>query len=420
MKLFTMPKLATGRCRRPAALLAVTLLGGAVVFALSRSRTPVYPGAHSAQIYRPGASTGPLYPPFQLAIDPMERLLLINFEGDPDEVYLGFEPQVFDDAIHGQGLLVIGWRIDGKVDVFHQPGLRLDPATYAIAGGGLNELVERPLTGAYFEVHETGVAAEITFTDLLERPVSIRVHERSSKLRKPFGLLAPMGSAATAPSALPLVLLRDFSFVRRAGSEVRVAIDGREHAVDRLPIPIERQSVYFVRYARSPLIARLNPAHDGPVATLDAGRSGTQVLPEAVGETRVEVRHLGGAAAIARLERRSAGQSVRLDLDPPFPNLLDLADGADLAGAFTITSDPSLGRVAGTYRASRSGDAVRIAMTPSGGWRPAERRWSIRLVYAVAPVFRRWPTTYAWSAELDLTAGVDAPTMRSRWERPVS
>jgi hypothetical protein len=358
--------------------------------------------------------------PFSIAVEPMERLLLVNLERDPDSVYAGFEPQAFDDEVHGRGLIVLAWRRDGRVDLYHQGGLRLDPSGYDIAGGGLHAMHERAFDGAWFEVRDTGVDADVRFHDADGRRIEITVRELGAGPRARIALLAPMGSAATAPSALPLVLLRDFSFVRRAGSEVRVAIDGREHAVDRLPIPIERQSVYFVRYARSPLIARLNPAHDGPVATLDAGRSGTQVLPEAVGETGVEVRHLGGAAAIARLERRSAGQSVRLDLDPPFPNLLDLADGADLAGAFTITSDPSLGRVAGTYRASRSGDAVRIAMTPSGGWRPAERRWSIRLVYAVAPVFRRWPTTYAWSAELDLTAGVDAPTMRSRWERPVS
>ena len=60
--------------------------------------------------------------PFHIAIDPMERLLLVNFEKDPDSLYIGFEPQVFDDHINGKGHLVIGWRIDGKVDVYHEPG----------------------------------------------------------------------------------------------------------------------------------------------------------------------------------------------------------------------------------------------------------------------------------------------------------
>lgn len=33
--------------------------------------------------------------PFNIVVDPMQRLLLINFEKDPDRLYVGFEPQVF-------------------------------------------------------------------------------------------------------------------------------------------------------------------------------------------------------------------------------------------------------------------------------------------------------------------------------------
>jgi len=66
-------------------------------------------------------STQRLHIPFRIDIDPMEKLLLINFEKDPDPLYVGFEPQVFDDDIHGKGHSVIAWRVDGRVDVYHQP-----------------------------------------------------------------------------------------------------------------------------------------------------------------------------------------------------------------------------------------------------------------------------------------------------------
>ncbi len=61
--------------------------------------------------------------PFRIDIDPMERLLLVNFEKDRTPPNVGFEPQVFDDSINGKGHLVIEWRQDGRVDVYHQPGL---------------------------------------------------------------------------------------------------------------------------------------------------------------------------------------------------------------------------------------------------------------------------------------------------------
>ncbi len=63
-----------------------------------------------------------IYNPFQISIDPMERLLLVNFEKNPDTIYVGIESQAFDDDVNGKGHLVIGWRVDGKVDVYHEPG----------------------------------------------------------------------------------------------------------------------------------------------------------------------------------------------------------------------------------------------------------------------------------------------------------
>lgn len=65
--------------------------------------------------------------PFQIDIDPMERLLLVNFDKNPDTIYVGFEPQVFNDDKNGKGHIIIGWRQDGKVDVYHQPSLKIDP-----------------------------------------------------------------------------------------------------------------------------------------------------------------------------------------------------------------------------------------------------------------------------------------------------
>jgi hypothetical protein len=108
-------------------VVALVILLGAVI--LMRALAPPLPPPvfHAAAIY----DTTPrdrLFTPFGLHIDPMERLLLINIEDDPDELYVGFEPQVFDDDAHGRGMLVIGWRVDGRVDVYHQPTLSLDPA----------------------------------------------------------------------------------------------------------------------------------------------------------------------------------------------------------------------------------------------------------------------------------------------------
>jgi len=54
--------------------------------------------------------------PIRLGIDPMERLLVASFKGDPE--FEGFEPQVFDDLINGKGMRMLRYRTNGKVDVW--------------------------------------------------------------------------------------------------------------------------------------------------------------------------------------------------------------------------------------------------------------------------------------------------------------
>jgi hypothetical protein len=76
------------------------------------------PDNHPPEIYQQN-HRGNFVTPFNLEGSPTERLLLINFEHDPDEVYVGLEPQVFDHPSTGSGLLVIAYRKDGKIDIYH-------------------------------------------------------------------------------------------------------------------------------------------------------------------------------------------------------------------------------------------------------------------------------------------------------------
>ena len=156
------------------------------------------------------------YSPFTLTVDPMERLLLINITADPDEVYVGFEPQVFADPVTGSGLIVIAYLRDGRIDVYHAPTVNLNSRTYDIVGKGLRELVERPMTDALFNIGPTGINLDVTFDDLLGRPIVLRIHETGGVRTHPFGILAPMGNTVERPPALPLYFLHDFYFVRRA------------------------------------------------------------------------------------------------------------------------------------------------------------------------------------------------------------
>jgi len=352
--------------------------------------------------------------PFHIAVEPLERLLLVNFENDPDDVYKGFEPQVFDDEKHGCGHLVIGWRIDGRVDVYHERSVRPDPATFGITGGGLAAMIPTDFESARFSIEDQGADAKYAFKDQLRRPVIIRIKETSPKRRKPFGLLAPMGAAAEHPQALPLVYLLDFYFVRKHGTRVNVSIDGRSHHIDRLPFPMDFAWMYFARYSPQPLIALLNPAFEGPLPQADLTKAGTAAISWRGHDISLDWTE--GTPGIASMSCADGVHPVSLRFDPPFPHLLSIPEAGTALGSFEIGSHPSTGLVGGGYRVQRAGGLITLTMTPSLGWMPRPSKWSLRLLYAVAGIFKNWPKTYRWDAQIQIQKS-GLGTMASAWTR---
>lgn len=430
-------------------LRALLILAAAVVtllvvagFVLTRPfREPSWgPVSHNTvSIYRDGEF--PVVSPFHLQTDPMEGLLLINFEEDPDSVYVGFEPQFFNDSIHGRGLLVIGWRRDGRVDIFHDEGLRLDPETYGITGSGLHVMVERSFSEDLFELGPHGVQAEIAFQDLEGRAIRLVVRETDRRPRTPFGLLAPMGVAATDPPALPLVYVDGFYFVRRAGTEYRIEIDGRSHEPDFIPLILDGTTVLFLRYSADPFIVTWNPDGDAMVRVLEPDTAGSgapvadglagDVLP---GETRAayadgvryELEENGGFHEIRRMSRREGDYEVIVEFNPAIPQLPALADSVEVSGAFRVTAGPGLGAVRGSWQVARRGSEVHLQVAPDGGWTPGPVPPMARALFRAVSMFREWPTTYVWRGTIQFEGPPEGPAefaaeqplpFRSGWER---
>jgi hypothetical protein len=351
--------------------------------------------------------------PFSINLDPMERLLLVNFQKDPDSVYIGFEPQVFDDEVNGSGHLVIGWRTDKTVDVYYQKSLTLDPAKYSIAGSGLNALCPADFDPAKFEVNANGVHAHYGFTDQYGRKVEILINEQHPRKRKPFGLLAPMGDAATNPQALPLVLLHDFYLVRKQHATINVSIDNKRHVVDELPIPIDWQRMTFIRYSPKPLIATLNPAYNGRLT----GFNITAGEPTYAHENQAyNLVWSGDAPAIASFGIQSKVHTLSMRFFPPFPCLNTLADQTQMTGRFELFGHASVGRILGEYTLRSASSSVFIRMVPTKGWKPKITKFSTWLLFTIAAVFKKWPCTYQWDAELKKQPN-GAWEMQSSWIR---
>jgi hypothetical protein len=225
-------------------------------------------------------------------------------------------------------------------------------------------------------------------------------------------MLAPLGAGVKEPLRFPLFLLYDFTFVRRRGTEMTLSVDGEALKPATLPMPVAGSWVYFTRYARDPFIVSWNKAFDGVLAPNRPGGPGRFLQ----GGVEYELVEQEGHFEIAAMGVDNGRHAATFTFTPPFPDAAGLREGASAAGAFVARGDPAAGRVEGVFAVERRGNEVRLRLHPSGGWLPNERRLSVRLVYALVGLFKRWPKTYEWNATLTL-ADDGQVSLRSGWRR---
>jgi hypothetical protein len=333
--------------------------------------------------------------PLTLAMDVVPAM--VNTEIADHPVYDGLELQWFDDVEHGTGMLAfLSRRADRAVDYYAQPGLRLDPARYHV-GGGTGSWQEAVFDVARLEVADDGVDVEVRFHDADGRPVEIVLRDRDGHRRRRGGLLAPVGSGIDEPTSLFLVWMPAFDLLHATGPRPVIRIDGQEVTTGRLPgARLHRR--LLVKTAAPVVAVHVNLVRDGaPAPAVEAGR-----------------RELDPDGRLTAVAAGAGDHEARLRLFPGMPAPSSLADDERCDGRWDVVVDGTV-LCAGRWRAARSAGVVTLAMDVDRPWRPRRLPPLLRVVTTVAPVFRRWPTTYRWRC----TVALDEGSPVARWERTV-
>lgn len=357
------------------------------------------PHATGSRMIQSGSTSPPMLP-LEVRIDLVDRML--NFEIADDRFYSGLEIQVFDDEVHGQGMLVfLSRRDDGRIDVYRQPGLAVDPSGYGI-GGGLGVWAETEISPDLLSIDDFGVRADVRLTDAAGRVIEVRVDDRGPRSRRAASMLAPMGAGIEHPTSLPLVWMRRFDLLRWSGEPPVLRIDGRRVTPGRLPAAwLHRR--HLIKYAADLCVVSVNPAYDGAL-----GPAGPAT------PRRLQMTRGDGAGGTAAVTAAQGTHVACLRLTPPLPDLTALGPAASAHGAWSLDIDGDRTVAGGTWRVRRRPSDVLVLLDVTRPWRPKRLPPLMRLVTMVMPLFRTWPTTYRWTATIALDG---TPAMCSRWER---
>jgi hypothetical protein len=348
------------------ALLGVAV-AGIVVAAVSRyvfintKASIVDPGSYlgqrsnAADIYgRPGG--GKFYSPLNANLAPMDKLLLVSFEGDPQ--YEAIELQTFDDR-RGRAARVLMYHHQGPADYYYSDAAFIDPSE-------TNRNLIVPDMQYAFTVKASGLDAALRFRDKDGKSIEFTLKE-TSHARWAGGFLAPVGgSTAIVFDHFPFYHMKRMNFMPRRGAAPVVRIGGELRTPATLPVPVDWEMVYLARYTDAPIIGQWNRPYDGELPALQP----TQQATCQDGQPSYALVDNHGHSELRRMISCGGRHTISFEFSPPIPDLPALKTGADVSGRFAAGADDVPGIVAGTYHVVRRPQAVEMEILPLEGWQP--------------------------------------------------
>lgn len=354
-------------------------------------------------------SNGSFYSPFSLSIDDMGRLILINFEKDPDEFYNTFELQQASDKTGKRFLLVIAYRNNGGSDIYYQPGY-----PFASQASVLNDIsfIISPLVDAKFEINAGCLNVYFAFEDKCGRNIKVKVYENKKPKNKPFFLIAPVGVTSKQPTSLPIYSLYEMSFTKRRITDIDIEIDKVKHKPDTFPLPMDNSINYFTRYSTDTFNVDWNKNYNGRLLPLMPGKK-NKIEDRGV---VYELVNNNGHYEIKEMSTTNGKHSLNINFSPPLPDIICLKDAVITNGKFMTKTDNSTGSIRGEYYLKRHGNEIEIKIHPNKGWVPNENKLFLKLLFLIVKVFKNWPKSYVWNATIKLNE-TNHPLMRSSWSR---
>ncbi len=324
------------------------------------------------------------YMPFDINIKPMERLMLVDFDGDTE--YKTIELQLYDDS-RGKGATVILYGKNGKNDVYYTDSLFADGVLFK------EDLYENKDMKYALNVSDRGLNSFLKMHDKSGRKIDVKIIEKKSE-NKLTSMLAPVGGGIKTFPFFPFFYMRGFNIVQRPGTEIKVIIDDIEYKVKKIPGLANGKFVYMARYATKPVIGQINTEYEGLLTVINLDEKDDYKIDN----MNYHFVENNGHRELKKITYSSHNRFVGITFSPPVPDIINLKNNVEIKGRFSMESDSITGIVAGEYQINSNNK--KIILQP---------------VEAYSPILGTvWVKAYEWNAEITVHSD-ETVNMKSKW-----
>lgn len=357
-----------------------------------------------------GIQSSKVYLPFTIAIAPIKKLSLINFENDPDEIYNSLELQYINGEPYGIGWRVIAYRNDKYVDVYDSKSLTAKKdETFDVTQKGLNKHVQVAMNHTYFEKDRDGIHIGFEFNDIENRVISVQIDEHNRRSSKYVDLLAPIGHGTEKPTFLPLFFMYKFDFVRKAGTNISIQIDGKKRVPDKFPVPMpkEMQFRYFARYSMDCQIIEFARAEKGTLEQYEF----TQDHKIIFNNTEYVLEKKEDMILLNKIVIRDKDHPIHITFSDSIPvyfnNGISYSNQNDIhfESDFIINAGTSMGAISGKSSFQLKDKIMYYTLIPTEGWSSVPNSFLTRMMLGKDTLFCTWPKTYKYQLQINVNNG---------------
>lgn len=101
---------------------------------------------------------------------------------------------------------------------------------------------------------------------------------------------------------------------------------------------------------------------------------------------------------------------------PYFPDLNSIKNLKKYQGKVSISGHESIGTLSGKYALQSQTETLHLTLVFTKGWKPKITKFSTWFLFTFVKVFKKWPTTYQWNAQI-LRNTDGRWFMKSEWKR---